>query len=144
MESINRIHLTGRVGRDAVLTFTETNRVAILKFPLATHNSFKHTDTDEWDESVTWHNCILWRSAWAHDLIRKGKAITVEGRVNNIFFKDAEGRKMYYSQVVVEKFVVLGDGAQWTPIDHIGMQGRPERKLVKGLTPEVPEEELPF
>ena len=57
MQDINSVHLTGRLTRDAELTFTKDN-TALAKFSIAVNRSKK--SGDKWEDEASFFDCVLW------------------------------------------------------------------------------------
>lgn len=108
--SINRVILSGRVGRDAEVRYSPSGN-AVCNFSLATSERYKDKSGD-WKESTEWHRCVMF-GAYAEacgKFLLKGVVATVEGKlVTRKWEKDGESR--YTTEVVAEKVVALGEGA---------------------------------
>ena len=105
--SNNLVILLGNVGNDPeIAEFSDGNLQASLS--LATTLSYKPKDSEEWKESVDWHNIRAYGSAakTIANYVRKGHKIEVVGVLkNNNYEKD--GVKHYGYYVKVEKLILL-------------------------------------
>lgn len=104
--SNNLVILLGNVGNDPeIAEFSDGNLQASLS--LATTLSYKPKDSEEWKESVDWHNIRAYGSAakTIANYVRKGHKIEVVGVLkNNNYEKD--GVK-HYGYFVRAKEVIL-------------------------------------
>ena len=104
--SLNRIMLIGNLGRDAETRFT-TNNVSVTSFSMATTNSYKGKDGN-WVNETTWHNITSFNlSDYFKDVLKKGKKVYVEGRLQKREYTDKEGIKRYSTDVISERIIPL-------------------------------------
>ena len=105
--SVNKVILIGNLGRDAEMSFTP-NGVAVTKFSVATTHSWKDQSSDEWKDEVNWTNVVLWRNENLASYLTKGQQVYLEGRLQNRFYEDKDGRRVYVTEVISEEIVLLG------------------------------------
>ena len=122
---MNNVCLTGRLTRDPEVRYT-ADSLAIARFSLAV-NRQKKGEAD-------YPNCIAFgkTAELIEQYISKGSQIGVTGRIQTGSY-EKDGRKVYTTEVVVEK------------IDFLGSRG--EQKQEQTTIPdgfEATEEELPF
>ncbi|MDG6896409.1 single-stranded DNA-binding protein [Volucribacter amazonae] len=107
--SNNLIVLLGNVGNDPKISqFSDGNIQAY--FSLATTESYKPKDSEEWVEQTDWHTVRAYGSAakTIANYVRKGHKLEVVGKLkNNNYEKD--GVKHYGYYIKVEKLVLLED-----------------------------------
>jgi single-strand DNA-binding protein len=105
--SNNLVILLGNVGNDPEITqFSNENLQAT--FSLATTQSYKPKDSEEWKETVDWHTVRAYGSTakTIANYVRKGHKVEVIGVLkNNNYEKD--GVKHYSYYIKVEKLVLL-------------------------------------
>ena len=79
---MNRVQLLGRLGSDPELKITAGGQ-AILKFTLATSETWKDKDTGEKKEKTEWHRCSLFgkRAESLSPYLHKGDQLLVEGSI---------------------------------------------------------------
>ena len=70
---MNKLVLTGRLGRDAELKYLETGK-NVTKFTLAVDKNYKREG-----DVPTWFNCELWGREKLSNYLTKGKAVLVIG-----------------------------------------------------------------
>lgn len=108
MAGINKVILVGNVGRDAEVRYTQ-NGTAVGGFSLATSESFNDRDGQR-QERTEWHNVVVWgkQAEIAGQYVKKGKQLYVEGRLQTRDWVDPQGVKHYRTEVVANRFQLLG------------------------------------
>jgi len=103
----NKVQLIGRLGADVEMKTLESGTV-ISKFPIATSESYKNKQ-GEWTENTTWHNVVAWgkTAELAHQVLKKGTEVALEGKLSNRSYEDKEGTKRYVTEVVMTTFLNL-------------------------------------
>jgi single-strand DNA-binding protein len=102
---INNVVLVGRMTRDAELRYTPSN-VATATFTLAVNRTFKNQAGEREADFI---NCVIWRQQaenlanWA----KKGALIGVTGRIQTRNYENAQGQRVYVTEVVAENFQML-------------------------------------
>lgn len=98
---MNKLVLTGRLGRDAELKYLDTGR-NVTKFTLAVDKNYKREG-----DVPTWFNCELWGREKLSNYLVKGKAVLVVGEMRiDPYEKDGQARQKVY--VNVENVELLG------------------------------------
>ena len=98
---MNKIVLTGHLGRDAELKYYGENK-NVTKFTLAVNKNFKREG-----DIPTWFNCELWNREKLSNYLTKGKAVLVVGEMRiDPYEKDGQARQKVY--VNVENIEFLG------------------------------------
>lgn len=104
--SKNLVILIGHVGRDPECR-TTTYGTKIFNFSVATSESWKDKDSQEWKEKTEWHNVVVFNERF-HGLlekhVRKGSQVAVEGKMRTRKWQDSGGQDKYSTEVVLEKF----------------------------------------
>ncbi|MGE5682963.1 MAG: single-stranded DNA-binding protein [Bacillota bacterium] len=116
--SLNKIMLIGRLGKDAETRFTTTNQ-SVTSFTLATDHSYKGKDGN-WVNETTWHNVVAWSlTDFMKENLKKGKKFYVEGRLTKRDYTDKEGIKRFVTEVVAERLIPLeGREGESTSTDY--------------------------
>jgi single-strand DNA-binding protein len=101
---INNVTLTGRMTKDAELRFT-ANGTPVASLTLAVNKRFKREDGPDAD----FINCVVWgkQAEVLADHTGKGSLIGVTGRIETRSYENAEGKKVYVTEVNVENFSFL-------------------------------------
>ena len=109
--SVNKVILVGRLGKDAETKFTPGG-LSVTKFSIATSFNKKDPQSGEWKEETNWSNVTLWKGENIAQYLLKGTQVYVEGRLQTRSFDDKDGKKQYFTDVVVEArdVVLLGSG----------------------------------
>ena len=96
-------HVIGNLTADPDLSFSGGG-AAMLKFSVAANRSWKN-DKDEWENEVSYVDCIAWRQV-AEDaaaVLEKGMPVVVTGRFEQRFWDDKEtGQKRSKWQMTVD------------------------------------------
>ena len=100
---MQRIFITGRVGRDSELRYTQNNK-AVLNFSIATDLG--------WGENkrTVWHNCAVFgeRAQKLAEHIQKGKMLLVTGEVTARGWQTNDGEARADLEVFVQDLEFLG------------------------------------
>ena len=101
MLDINRVTLLGRAGRDAELRTMQSGDKA-ASFSLATTARWKGKDGKP-AEATEWHRIVVYGTAVkaAGEMVRKGAAVLVEGRIAQREYQDREGKTQKVTEIIV-------------------------------------------
>jgi len=97
---LNKVAVTGRLGRHAVVRQTKNGHV-IANFSVAVDESYKDL-LGEWHKKTAWHRVQVWEElaeTVGADL-QKGVRVYVEGRRTIRHWIDRENRKHCYTEIV--------------------------------------------
>lgn len=97
---LNRVLLSGRLGRDPELRHTNSG-TAVASFSLAVDRDFK----DKSGERATdWFDIVVWRSSaeYVSRYGAKGRTVIVDGKLQMRDWTDKEGNKRRTVEVVAE------------------------------------------
>ena len=105
MEHINRIELQGIVG---TVRTNEHNGSKVANFTMITDFLYKTREGNAVNESM-WHNIVAWngRDMPDLDLIVKGTAVHVVGRLRINKYTSAEGTEKQFYEVMANKVQIL-------------------------------------
>lgn len=108
MASLNKVMLIGNLGKDPEVKYT-TGGHAVATFSLATTRKWRDKEGGD-KEETQWHNIKVWgrQAEIAQQYLKKGRQIYVEGRLEHRQYDDKDGNRKYFTEVVVEQFVMLG------------------------------------
>ena len=98
---MNKVTLLGRLTKEPELRYTQNNNTAVVKFTLAVNRRFKSENQPEAD----FINCQAWAKTaeFIGKYFQKGRQVAVIGRIQNRTWDDAEGKKHYITEVIVEE-----------------------------------------
>ena len=97
---MNKVELVGFAGMDPeIKSFGTENKIA--KFSLATREGYKKDG--EWVNTSQWHNLVGWNKIadQIFTLVKKGKKLSVIGKINYRHYDDKEGKKQTETQIIV-------------------------------------------
>ena len=108
MAGVNKVILVGNVGRDTEVRYTQ-NGTAVGNFSLATSENFPGRDGER-QERTEWHNIVVWgrQAEIAGQYVKKGRQLFIEGRLQTRDWVDPQGVKHYRTEVVANRFQLLG------------------------------------
>lgn len=104
---VNRVILVGRIGKTPELR-QFPNGGEVTSTSMATNETWKDKETEEWKEKSTWHN-LSFRGFLAQrgQRLAKGDLVYIEGKNSNRDYTKEDGTKVYIHEVVVQKLTVL-------------------------------------
>ena len=107
----NSVHLIGNLGNDPEVKET-SNGKKMVKLSLATSETRRDQNGEKIMETQ-WHNLIIWGKLAdvAGKYLKKGRQIAVEGKLTNRQYDDKEGNRRFFTQIVVNDLVMLGNKA---------------------------------
>lgn len=105
----NKVQLIGNLGAKVEIKNLEGGNV-LGKVSMATNEVYKNKKGERVQET-TWHNLVAWgKTAELLDKYTdKGSEIAIEGKISNRTYDDKDGNKRYFSEVVVNEVLLLGD-----------------------------------
>lgn len=105
MRDWNTVTLIGHIGQDGELKATSTGK-AMIRFSLATSDSWIDPTTKERKTATEWHTLIAWeRAAEAIEpLVKKGNRLMVKGKIHYNKFKKQDGTEGIECQIFVDDF----------------------------------------
>jgi len=106
MESaVNKVVLSGFAGADAEVKVVGSHKIA--KVNLAINESYKSA-TGEETKRVNWFILTFWnaKADIAEAQIKKGTAITIEGRLQAAVYDGKDGKKHYSTDIIVNDVLI--------------------------------------
>lgn len=107
--SLNKVMLIGNLGKDPeVKTFEGGNM--LVRFPIATSETFTSRKTNEKVTQTEWHTIVLRRglAEVAEKYLHKGDKIFIEGRIKTRSWEDQSGEKKYATEIHADNMTMLG------------------------------------
>ena len=107
---INNVTLVGRLTKDVELKYTPANQ-AVVQFVLAVNRTFKNANGERETDFI---NVVIWRQSaenfakWA----KKGALIGITGRIQTRNYENAQGQRVYVTEVIAENFQMLESRSQ--------------------------------
>lgn len=101
---MNNVILIGRLTRDPELRRTNSGE-AVTSFTLAVNRTYESADGQKAD----YPNCVIWgKGAWNVDkYCSKGSLVGVEGRLRTRHYDNAQGNRIYVTEVVCQRVQFL-------------------------------------
>jgi single-strand DNA-binding protein len=102
---INQVALTGRLTRDVDLRYTQGG-TAVASFTIAVDRNFTNAQGERESDFI---NCVIWRKSAENfsNFTRKGSLVGVQGRLQARSYDNAQGQRVFVTEVVVENFALL-------------------------------------
>jgi single-strand DNA-binding protein len=97
--SLNKVMLLGRLGRDPDKKYTNSN-IAVCNFSIATSESVKKGDS--WEEKTEWHKIVVFgnQAENVSKFVKKGSLVFIEGRIQSRSYQDKDGNEKYITEIV--------------------------------------------
>lgn len=104
----NNVTLMGHLGADPEFKKLDSGK-ALLKLRLATNEVYKNK-AGERTTTTHWHSCVAWgkQAELMRDLLKKGKEVIVQGKLNYRTYTDKDGVEKKISEVIVSEFSLTG------------------------------------
>ena len=119
---VNKVILIGNLGKDPEVKVSQGG-VAYGNLRVATTESRKDKDTNQWKDHAEWHQVVvLGRVAdVAQQYLKKGAHVYIEGRLQTRKYTDKSGVERYTTEIVANEMQMLdgngGDGKVAVPND---------------------------
>lgn len=107
MEKIkNEVRLTGYAGADPVIVNFTERRMARIN--LGVHDYYKNSLGENVDQTQ-WFTLVFWNKkiALIEDIVKKGTAIRIAGKLSAHSFTDKNGEQRYVTEVIVHDLEVV-------------------------------------
>lgn len=101
---INRVVLVGRITKDPMLRKTQTG-TSVVSFTVACNRRMKQ----EGQPDADFINCVAWNKTadFMSQYVKKGALLGVEGRIQTRNYDDAQGKRVYVTEVVADSVQFL-------------------------------------
>lgn len=133
---LNRATLIGRLVRDPELRSLPTGK-SVATFSVATGRVWKDANGQK-QEQTEFHNVVVWSrlAEIAHQYLRKGRQVYIEGRIQTRDWVGQDGVKRYRTEIVGDNLIMLGSA----PAGSVA--GAPKTNDNAASPAEVVEEEI--
>jgi single-strand DNA-binding protein len=103
----NRVQLIGNLGQDPETKTLESGK-KVVKFTLATSESFKNNDGQKVNET-TWHNIVAWNGLAdiAGKYLKKGHQVAIEGKIVYRTYEDKNKVTKYITEIIANDLLML-------------------------------------
>src|SRR5712692_5892173 len=111
--SVNKVILVGRLGKDPELKYTASG-TPFCRFSMATDDVWNDKASGERQEKTEWHNIVVWDrlAEICNQYLTKGRMVYIEGSLQTREWDDQEGNKRKTTEVRARDMVLLGGGGQ--------------------------------
>lgn len=106
MAGVNKVILVGNLGKDPE-NQSFANGGSVVKFTLATSETWKDKQSGERKEKTEWHNVVIYNEnigKIASQYLKKGSKVYLEGAIQSRKFQDNTGADRYITEVVLQRF----------------------------------------
>ncbi len=106
---LNKVMIIGRLTRDPELKATASG-INVCQMGVATSFAYTNQTTGQKVEQTEFHNVVLWRKLGeiAHQYLKKGNQIYIEGRLQTRSWDAQDGQKKYRTEIIAENMIMLG------------------------------------
>jgi single-strand DNA-binding protein len=106
---VNKVILIGHLGADPE-TKSMPSGMSVANLSLATSESYKDKQTNEWQERTEWHKVALFGrlAEVAGEYLRKGSQVYIEGRLRTRKWQDKQGNDRYTTEIIAAEMQMLG------------------------------------
>jgi single-strand DNA-binding protein len=103
----NKVQLIGNLGQNPEVRTFENGK-SVARFSLATMDSYRDASGKKITETQ-WHNLIAWGNLakTIEKYLVKGSEVAVEGKLTHRSYDDKDGKKCYFTEVVLNDVVLL-------------------------------------
>ena len=144
---MNQTCLIGRLTKDVELKYTPANQ-AVATFTLAVNRTFKNANGERETDFI---NCVIWRQSAENfaKLAKKGNLIGITGRIQTRNYENAQGQRVYITEVIAENFQMLESrnqqqGQQQTQQQATQQQVKQPDPFSGGAPMDLNDDSLPF
>ncbi|HEY1024655.1 MAG TPA: single-stranded DNA-binding protein [Sphingobacteriaceae bacterium] len=111
----NKVHLIGFAGSDPEVREVGNNQ-KVARVSIAVHEGYRNSQ-GEYVPQTQWHKLVLWnkQAEIAEQLVHKGTAFAIEGRLNSNSYTAKDGTKRYVTEVVVSELQLVEREAEKEP-----------------------------
>ena len=105
MAGLNKVMLIGRIGKDPD-TYSFDDGTKKVSFPMATTESYRDRNRNEWVDQTEWHNVVGYRYL-AEKSFAKGDLVYLEGKIRTRKYNDRDGNERYITEIIADKINIL-------------------------------------
>lgn len=107
-QGVNKVILVGNVGQTPELRYLP-NGTAALQFSVATTESWKDKQTQEWKDQTEWHRVVAYRklAEYLGSALKSGSKVYLEGRLRTRKWKDAQGADRNITEIQLDEVRLL-------------------------------------
>ena len=105
----NSVRLMGFAGNDPEVKVVADNK-KVVHLNIATNENYRNANGEK-VEQTQWHSLVMWgkQAEIAEKYIKKGKEISIEGKLTSHSYLAKDGQKKYVTEVLVNEVLLLGE-----------------------------------
>lgn len=105
MSGVNRMIIVGNLGKDPEVKTTQNGK-KVVNLSVATSRTWRDRESGERKESTQWHKVVVFNETLVEEAshLRKGQKVYVEGSMEYRTWEAPDGKKMYFSELVLRPF----------------------------------------
>ncbi len=128
--SLNKVLLIGNLTRDPELRFTPQG-TAVCTMTLATNRSWSTGEGGERNEQTEFHRIVAWSklAEICGQLLKKGRKIFVEGRLQTRDWTSKEGTKRQTTEIVIDNMIMLDSPKGGEEMSSFVKGGKEEKEM---------------
>lgn len=102
---LNSVALTGRLTKPVDFRYTQSG-TAVGSFTIAVDRQFRSANGERETDFI---NCAIWRKSAENfaNFTHKGALVGIEGHIQTRTYDNAQGQRVYVTEVIVENFALL-------------------------------------
>ena len=106
---VNKVFLIGNLAADPEVRVSATG-VQVANVRIATHTYAGKDDDGNTKQHTDFHRLVMFgrQAEVAGEYLRKGRLIYADGRLQTHSWDDAEGKKHWATEVIVDSFQMVG------------------------------------
>lgn len=110
---INRVVLVGRLTKDVEVRKTTSN-LSVAQFTVACDKRTSRNQENNGQPTADFINCVAWRQTadFLGQYARKGAMVGVDGRIQTRSYDNAQGQRVYVTEVVADDVRLLESRSQ--------------------------------
>ncbi|WP_270768615.1 single-stranded DNA-binding protein [Lacticaseibacillus rhamnosus] len=144
---LNSVALTGRLTRDVDLRYTQSG-TAVGSFTIAVDRQFRSANGNRDTDFI---NCAIWRKSAENfaNFTHKGSLVGIEGHIQTRTYDNAQGQKVFVTEVIVENFALLeprqiSQDSQQRSTNNPAAASQGNRFANNGQPIDISDDDLPF
>lgn len=106
---MNHVQLIGNLGANPQVKFIQTGK-KVANFSIAITEKIKQKNGQTL-KNTQWHKVVAWGALAqiAEQFLQKGSKVTVDGKLSNRTFVDANGKKHVQTEIVAKELLIMND-----------------------------------
>ena len=144
---LNSVALTGRLTKPVDLRYTQSG-TAVGSFTIAVDRQFRSANGERETDFI---NCAIWRKSAENfaNFTHKGSLVGIEGHIQTRTYDNAQGQKVFVTEVIVENFALLeprqaSQDGQQRSANNPAAASQGNSFAINGQPVDIRDDDLPF